>query len=91
MPARWLAAMKTEADTRRDAPSDVLRESRRRIRVAAGLGAAAYSLFLLSVWSGVVADAPLERKLDMAHDMVGVTLCATLFALSWWSRVTDRR
>jgi len=91
LPARWLAAMKTEADTRRDPPSDVLRESRRRIRVAAGLGAAAYALFLLSVWSGVVADAPLERLLDLAHDAVGVTLCAVLFVCTWWSRVSDRQ
>jgi len=91
LPARWLAAMRTEADKRRDPPSDVLHESRRRIRVAAGLGTAAYAVFLLSVLSGVLTDQALERKLDLVHDAVGLTLCAGLFLLTQVPRFSDRQ
>lgn len=91
LPARWLAAMRTEADSRREPPSDVLHESRRRIRVAALLGASAYAVFLLSLGSGVLSEAPLGRKLGLVHDVVGVLLCMTLFLFTRWPRVTDRQ
>lgn len=90
LPARWLAAMRTEADTPRDPTSDVLRESRRRIRVAAGLGAAAYLVFLASLLAGVQREGALERQLDLVNDVAGLVLCGGLFLLTLAPGITDR-
>jgi serine/threonine-protein kinase len=90
LPARWLAAIRTQADSRWEATGDVARESRWRIRAAAGLGSAAYTFFLVAEGSGVLHDAPLERAVDLTHDIAGATLCALMFLLTLWGRIRDR-
>ncbi len=90
LPARWLAAMRTEADTRHEPPSEATHESRRRIRVAAGLGVAANLVLLVSMWAGISHDGPLERKLDLTNDVAGLVLCGTMFLLALGPRLSDR-
>ncbi len=90
LPARWLAAMRTEADTRHEPPSEATHESRRRIRVAAGLGVAAYLVLLVSVLSGISHDGTLERTLDLTNDVAGFVLCGTMFLLTLAPRLSDR-
>lgn len=90
LPARWLAAIRTQADSRWEPTGDLALDSRRRIRVAAGLGAAAYTYFLIAEWSGVLHDAPLERVIDLAHDVAGATLCTLLFLVTLWDRMPTR-
>ena len=91
IPDRWLVAMRTRADSRAEPPSEVARDTRRRIRVAAGLGAGGYAFFLAAEWAGVVHDSSLERTIDLLHDAAGVTICATAFLVAGWRRVSDRR
>ena len=90
LPARWLAAMRTEADTHRELASDTLAGSRRRIRLAAGLGAAAYLVFLLALLLGVAPDARLGRTLGLVHDVVALLACGTLFLAASGAQVPDR-
>ncbi len=82
--------MRTEADTRRDPPSDVLRDSRRRIRVAAGLGTAANLVFLVSLLGRALPVHVLERQLDLANDVGGLVLCGGLFLLTLAPAIRDR-
>jgi serine/threonine-protein kinase len=82
--------MRTEADTRRDPSGDVLRESRHRIRVAAGLGAAANLVFLVSLVAGLQHEGALERRLDLTNDVVGLALCGGMFLLTLAPWITDR-
>lgn len=81
LPASWLAAMRTEAGTRREPPSEVVHASRHRIRVATVVGPAASSLLRSVESSGVLRDAPLVRLIGMVHDVVGTSLCITYWLL----------
>ena len=83
--------MRTEADDRSEPASEVLRESRRRIRVASAWGCAAYLVFLAFELSGVAHDSPLERSIDVAHDVSAASICAILLGLALWPRISDDR
>jgi hypothetical protein len=72
LPARLLIALRPESASRLELPSDVVRESRRRVRVAAAIGAAAYALFLLVQTSGVLGGTAVGRRIDFVHDLTGM-------------------
>jgi len=90
LPARWLAAIRTRADSRAEPASEVARETRGRIRAAAALGTAGYGFFLIAEWSGVVRDAPLERAINLTHDVAGVAICGAELLVTLARRVNDR-
>jgi eukaryotic-like serine/threonine-protein kinase len=90
VPARLLAALKPDSKVRHELPSDVVRESRRRVRVAAALGAGAYLVFLAFEWSGVVASKALEHRIDLTHDVLGIALCLSLLLIASLPSVPDR-
>ena len=89
LPARWLAAMRTEADTHRELTTDALAGSRRRIRLAAGLGAGAYLVFLVALLFAAGDDA-FGRRLDLVHDVAGLLICAAVFLLAGSARFSGR-
>lgn len=91
MPARWLAAMRTLPDSRAEPASELARETRPRIRTAAALGTAGYAFLLVMKWSGVVHDAPLDRAIDIAHDIAGVAICGAALLATLWRRIPDRQ
>ena len=82
LPARLLAALRPEATSRLELPSDLVRESRSRVRVAAAIGAAAYALFLIYEVTGVPGGTALEHRIDLTHDALGVGLCAALLVVA---------
>src|SRR5262245_51005289 len=71
LPARLLAALWREAETPREPPDDIVRASRRRVRVAAMLGTLAYSVLLGLELSGAVPAPVLEHRIDVTHDVAG--------------------
>jgi tRNA A-37 threonylcarbamoyl transferase component Bud32 len=91
MPARWLAAMRTLPDSRAEPASELARETRPRIRTAAALGTAGYAFLLVMKWSGVVHDAPLDRAIDIAHDIAGFAICGAALLATLWRRIPDRQ
>jgi serine/threonine-protein kinase len=90
VPARLLAALRPEARTRLELPADLLNESRRRVRIAAALGAGAYTVFLLFLLSRVVESSVYEHRIDLAHDVLGVVLCGSLLAVAGLRAFSDR-
>src|SRR5580765_254561 len=90
LPARLLAALRTEKGERLELPSEMLHESRRRVRVAAAIGAAAYALFLGVQLSGVLGGTALGRRIDFVHDVLGVFLCGSLLLVAGSHRFGDR-
>src|SRR5438045_1602821 len=72
LPARLLTALRPDSGSRFDLPGDVVRESRRRVLVAAAIGAAAYALFLLVQRSGVLGGTAAGRRIDFVHDLIGL-------------------
>jgi serine/threonine-protein kinase len=91
LPARLLIALRREAARPRELPADVVREARGRVRVAALLGALAYAVLLGLELSGAVPASPLEHRIDVIHDLAGLSLCAGLLAASGVGRLDDRR
>src|SRR6185369_13899012 len=91
LPARLLAALAPEADgTRQELPGDVVLQSRRRIGIAAAIGAGAYALLLAVEASGMLGGAPLERRIDIVHDVLGLSLCASLLLAASARSIGDR-
>jgi eukaryotic-like serine/threonine-protein kinase len=91
LPARIYAALHRDAATPLELPDEIARESRRRIRVAAVLGAGAYAVFLALEWTGVPGGSALERAIDLAHDSVGLGLCLVLLAATVARALSDRQ
>jgi serine/threonine-protein kinase len=83
--------MRTRADSRAEPPSEFAAETRPRIRAAAALGTAAYTFFLVAEWIGVVRDSPLERTIDLTHDIAGLAICGAMLLVTLWPRVSDRQ
>ena len=90
VPARLLAALRPAPGAVADLPSDVARESRRRIIVVSLLGVCAYALFLGLALSGLEGGVALERRIDIAHDIAGLSLCAVLLLVALSSPLADR-
>ena len=90
LPARLLAALRREAEKSRSLPDEVVRESRRRVRLAALLGSLAYAILLALETSGAVPASALEHLIDVTHDITAVLLCALLFLVSTLPRLSDR-
>jgi serine/threonine-protein kinase len=90
VPARLLAALRPAPGAPTDLPSDVARESRRRIAIVSLLGVCAYATFLGLELSGFVGGVSLERRIDLAHDAAGLALCATLLSVALSSPLADR-
>ena len=90
LPARLLAALRPEATSRLELPSDLVRESRGRVRVAAAIGAAAYALFLIYEVTGVPGGSALEHRIDLTHDALGVGLCAALLVVASLPALSER-
>ncbi len=90
LPARLLAALRREAAAPFELPDDVIRASRRRVRVAAMMGAIAYAVFLSLEMSGVVEGSSLEHRIDVVHDVVGMSLCVLLLLVASANVLADR-
>ncbi|NOT33881.1 MAG: serine/threonine protein kinase [Candidatus Eisenbacteria bacterium] len=90
IPARLLAALRPNETARQELPGEMIRESRHRVRVAAALGAMAYTAFLIFEASGVVASNALEHRIDLTHDVLGVGICSSLLAIASLRAVSDR-
>jgi eukaryotic-like serine/threonine-protein kinase len=90
LPQRLIAALRPDAGARFEWPSEMVRESRRRVRTGAAIGAAAYLLYLGLQLSGQVHTSGLELKIDVAHDLLGLGVCVVLFLLSSLRSLADR-
>src|SRR5436190_2761096 len=83
VPERFLAALRPSAASGPlDVTVEVARESRRRVRVAALLGAAGYAVFLLLALTRLTEATALERTIDVTHDLVGVALSLSLLLVA---------
>ena len=82
--------MRTQADDRYEPSTEQLHESRRRIRVAGACGATAYLVFLIVERIGGAKAPPLQRAIDVTHDVSALGLCAALLLATYWRRVSDR-
>ncbi len=82
IPARLLAALRPDTAAGQELPSEVVRESRRRVQVAAAIGVGAYAVFFAFEWSGVVPSLALEHRIDLTHDLLGMALCAALLLIA---------
>ena len=91
VPERFLAALRPSAASGPlDVTVEVARESRRRVRVAALLGAAGYAVFLLLALTRLTEATPLERTIDVTHDLVGVALSLSLLLVAMLPAIRDR-
>jgi serine/threonine-protein kinase len=90
LPARLIAALRPEALARYELPADVVQASRRRVWVAAMIGTLAYAIFLSLQLSGLAEGPPLERRIDIAHDVAGMSLCAILVLAAGAKALPDR-
>ena len=77
-----MTALRADGSIPKELPSEAFRDSRRRVFVAAAIAAAAYTVFLGVELSGVLGGTPLERRIDLLHDALGVFLCTSLLAIS---------
>lgn len=89
-PARLLEALAPRSTSALELPADLVRESRHRVRVAAAIGAAAYGLFLALELSGGIPASPLERRIDVMHDLLGMGLGILLFVVASQRALGDR-
>lgn len=90
LPARWNAALRPEAVAQLALPGEMVHEARRRVLVGAAIGTAAYAAFLLLELSGAIGGSVLEHRIDLAHDALGVLLCATLLLAASLRSIGDR-
>jgi hypothetical protein len=74
LPGRWSAALRPETATGLELPGEITRESRRRVRMAAAIGSAAYSVFLVLKASELLPSSALEHRIDMVHNIIGLGL-----------------
>lgn len=91
LPGRLLAALRPEATSGLELPGEITRESRRRVRVAAGIGSAAYAVFLAFEASRLVPSSALEHRIDLIHDLLGMGLCLVLLLVSGLRPLNDRQ
>ena len=90
VPARLLAALRRAPGTATDLPLDLARESRRRILIVALMGFGAYATFLGLEISGLMGGSLLERRIDLVHDITGLSICALLLSVALSSPLSDR-
>jgi serine/threonine-protein kinase len=90
LPARLLAALRPAPEAAYELPSDLLRDSRGRVRIAAALGTAAFALFLAVDASGVLGGSALERRIDITHDLLSLLVCGALLLVASFSNFADR-
>ena len=90
VPARFLAALRPDDSVPFDLPSSVGRETRRRVRVAALLGALAYGTFLALLLGPLTAVTRLERSIDVAHDVAGLAISVLLLGVAIARPIPDR-
>lgn len=88
LPARWRAAL-SGAEGPADLPADTWTESRRRVRVAALLGALAFTTFL-ALELGAPASTGVERAIDRRLDVLGLVLCLVTWVIAALPRAHDR-
>jgi serine/threonine-protein kinase len=90
LPARLLDALRPAPEAAYELPSDLLRDSRGRVRIAAALGTAAFALFLAAEAGGLTGGSPLERRIDLLHDLLSLFLCGALLLVASFANLTDR-
>jgi len=90
LPAKLLDALRPDVVSRLELPSEILRQSRHRVRLAAVIGLAAYAVFLLFELLGLQTERTLEHSIDLTHDMLGLVLCAALWLVARIRRIPDR-
>src|SRR5437867_6697739 len=90
MPERLRAVLHAESTTRFELPAEAVRDSRRRVRIAAAMGAVAYALFLAFELSGSAGGTSAERGIDLTHDLLGLGLCTLLLAAATLRPLPDR-
>jgi serine/threonine-protein kinase len=90
VPARLLAALRRGDAPSIDDASDFAPESRGRVRVAAALGTGGYAIFTLVELLRGAGKAPLERSIDLTHDLIGLVLCAGLWIALLTRSLRDR-
>jgi hypothetical protein len=90
LPASLFTAPRSDTAGPFELPSDVARESRRRVQIAAAIGALAYGVFLLVELSGVLGATALEGTIDLTHDLLGLGLCVALLLISMLPPIGDR-
>jgi serine/threonine-protein kinase len=90
IPARLLVALRVDPSASVELPGEPSAESRRRVTVAASIGSIAYAVFLIFGWTRFGESTPLERSLDLTHDLMGLWLCSSLWLVSALPRIGDR-
>ena len=90
LPARLISALRREAAKPRELPDDLVLAARGRVRMAAILGALAYVTLLALALSGAVAGPALEHRINVVHDVTGLTLCGLLAVATALRRIGDR-
>jgi serine/threonine-protein kinase len=90
VPARLLAALQPDASVPFELPGDVTREARRRVCVAALLGALGYGTFLTVLLALMAQSGRFQRSLDLTHDVLGLGICLALLAVAIARPVPDR-
>src|SRR6266850_775437 len=91
VPARFLAALRPDDSVPFELPSAAARESRRRVWVAALLGALAYTTFLTLRLSPLAAvSGQLQRSIDVWHDVLGLAACLLLLVVAIARPIPDR-
>jgi serine/threonine-protein kinase len=89
VPERVLAPLRAVADEELELPGDLLREARRRVSIAALLGALVYVVHLLFGLSGLTNPSAFERTMRFASNQTGFTLCLLVYLLARLDRVSD--
>jgi serine/threonine-protein kinase len=90
IPARFLAALSSDESGPIELPSDIVREFRRRVRVAAAIGTLAYGMFLAIERVRLLGGSRLERSIDQVHDVLGIVVCGSLWIVASLPGVRDR-
>jgi len=88
LPERLAAALRPET-SRAELPREVVQESRRRVRVAAAIGAVGYAIFLALESSGVLHRSALEHRINLTHDALGVALSVAVVGLTGARGLSD--
>ena len=90
LPVRLLEALAPRATAALELPADVVRAARRRVALAAATLTAAYGLFLALELSGRIPASPLERRIDLTHDALGISIGLLLLGAASWRGLSDR-
>lgn len=90
LPERLLNALRPEKAAGYEPPTDVVHDSRRRVRLAAALGVAGHALFLTAEVSGALGGSALEHRIDIIQDVLSLALCLSVFLVAGFSTLGDR-